>query len=229
MRRRQNSLDTSKSRLDKSNNTTNIGLLTVHETEGERTKTTIEWNNTSRFGLRVDKGKDFFANFTDRSGVSGIIPSNSAINSKTDRYQIDGLTSNDSYILPPTSKDTEVPTKFVRPNKKKDFTADNTADMSPGARGRDDIIEESFENSLPADVHFRRVQSMQDISAPQVISLSEALESPKVKNSVIPDHPEPLMSPVSEGSKEVQCLICFDNPPDAVFMECGHGGNECFL
>lgn len=21
------------------------------------------------------------------------------------------------------------------------------------------------------------------------------------------------------------CLVCFDNPPDAVFMECGHGGN----
>ena len=26
-----------------------------------------------------------------------------------------------------------------------------------------------------------------------------------------------------------QCLICFDKPPDAVFMECGHGGNtNCF-
>ena len=38
------------------------------------------------------------------------------------------------------------------------------------------------------------------------------------------------------------CLICYDHPPDAVFMECGHGGtcydcaldvwqntDECFL
>ena len=31
----------------------------------------------------------------------------------------------------------------------------------------------------------------------------------------------------SEGGKDksvMNCLICFDKPPDAVFMECGHGG-----
>lgn len=29
----------------------------------------------------------------------------------------------------------------------------------------------------------------------------------------------------------VNCLVCFDKPPDAVFMECGHGGvcYECSL
>ena len=28
-----------------------------------------------------------------------------------------------------------------------------------------------------------------------------------------------------QSSKLQNCLICFEKPPDSVFMECGHGGN----
>jgi hypothetical protein len=55
--------------------------------------------------------------------------------------------------------------------------------------------------------------------------------------------PEPPLSPNDNTNRSVSaCLICFDKAPDAVFMECGHGGicyecslevwkatNECYL
>ena len=222
--------------------TTNINLLTVPETEGERTKMT-DWNNTSRFGLRTDKGKDFFANLTDRTGVSGIIPSG-IMTSKTDRFVNGGmdalenkdyspLTSNDSYMLPPISKDTEAPLRPYRGNKNADnfmrdkspgLTAADTPDISPlGIIGNTDEIEAS---QITISKMHRRVQSMQDVSPTQVISLSEALESPRVKESAREPNVAPIKSPTSDSSAAVQCLICFDNAPDAVFMECGHGGKS---
>ena len=33
----------------------------------------------------------------------------------------------------------------------------------------------------------------------------------------------------SEKSSIANCLICCDKPPNAVFMDCGHGGNFGFL
>lgn len=243
-RRRQNSLDYQRIKANATGlSTTNINLLTVPETEGERTKT-ADWDNTSRFGLRPDKGKDFFANLTDRTGVSGIIPSG-IMTSKTDRFQTGGmdtlenkdyspLTSNDSYILP--SKDTEAPLRPYRPRDKhqdklmKDkspgLSTANTPDISPlGIMESPLEIEES---QITISRMHRRVQSMQDVSPTQVISLSEALESPKVKESARGsargENQAPIKSPTSDSSAAVQCLICFDNAPDAVFMECGHGG-----
>ena len=240
-KRRQNSLDYSKMKNSQSHNTTNLNLLTVHETEADKTKTTImdNWNNTSRFGLRADKGKDFLSGITDRTGVSGIIPSG-IITSKTDRYNLgmDGndnkdyspLTSNDSYILPPISKDTDVPFKPNRQRKGEDKDGKSqqidlsmaaSPDVSP--LGPTEAMEDSTE-IREIKVH-RRVQSMQDISPVQILSLREAIESPKMQGSARIQIPEAMISPKSDASGGVQCLICFDNQPDAVFMECGHGGN----
>lgn len=33
-----------------------------------------------------------------------------------------------------------------------------------------------------------------------------------------------FMSNSMVNKSAVCCLVCFDKPPDAVFMECGHGG-----
>lgn len=34
----------------------------------------------------------------------------------------------------------------------------------------------------------------------------------------------------SASKKELSCVICFENPPNAVFMNCGHGGmHSCKL
>jgi len=233
-------------------NTTYLNLLTVHETEGERTKTLSDnWANTSRFGLRIDKGKDFFSGITDRTGVSGIIPSG-IITSKTDRFlggdgetrDFSPLTSNDSYMLPPISKDTDAPFMAFKNKEKRDENLNKgplfmglTPDISPIGRsnvsplGNMDVSpleiperdrEESFD--LPTFKH-RRVNSMQYFTSARAISLMEAVTSPKVRESARIDIPEGIKSPTSDTSNAAQCLICFDNLPDAVFMECGHGGN----
>jgi len=253
-KRRQNSVDYLKLKNSQLQNTTNLNLLTVQETEADRSKTTItdNWTNTSRFGLRADKGKDYFASITDRTGVSGIIPSG-IITSKTDRYHHTGadnndrdyspLTSNDSYLLPPISKDTEAPFRPQRNTKRRESktkpsqdTQANTPDASP----MEVPIRRIGSMEFPSFQH-RRTHSMQHMSPLQMMSLSEALGSPKVKESARIEVPE-IISPKSDASQSTQCLICFDNAPDAVFMECGHGGvcyecsleiwkstNECYL
>jgi hypothetical protein len=34
---------------------------------------------------------------------------------------------------------------------------------------------------------------------------------------------EPVQKMMDIGDENI-CLICYEHPPDAVFMECGHGG-----
>ena len=255
LKKRQNSVDYLKMKNSQiTGNTTFLNLLTVHETEGERTKTISDnWANTSRFGLRHDKGKDFLNSMTDRTGVSGIIPSG-IITSKTDRF-LEGnatetrdyspLTSNDSYLLPPISKDTDAPFMAFKNRERRDrdreemknvLNTDATPDLSPIGRLKGMEVspleiperdEESFD--LPTfKQHHRRVNSMQHFpSSTRAISLMEAITSPKVQESAKIEYPQGLQSPTSDASNAVQCLICFDNLPDAVFMECGHGGNYC--
>jgi len=242
--------------------TSPLNLLTVPETDAERTRTNIDnSSNTSRFGLRTDKGKDLLLSMTDRNGVSGIIPSG-LITSKTDRFynsareghhmerdkDYSPLTSNDSYLLAQISKDTDGQFSAFRKNDKNPDMFRNsptfnlpTTDASPHLRNPDisplanmDVSplkipdrrgdEEGLE--LPTfNKNHRRINSMQNISANKMFSLFEAIESPKVRDSVRIEFDPPIISPKSDASQAVQCLICFDNPPDAVFMECGHGGN----
>lgn len=54
---------------------------------------------------------------------------------------------------------------------------------------------------------------------PDYLSNSLNLSPPKKGSEIDPQSPEKL------GDKSVNCcLICMDKAPDAVFMDCGHGG-----
>jgi len=283
-KRRQNSVDYLKLRnMSQVGNTSTspLNLLTVPETDADRTKTNNngDWSNTSRFGLRTDKGKDLLLSMSDRNGVSGIIPSG-LITSKTDRYinsardnnvvdhrdkDYSPLTSNDSYLLGQISRDTDGQFSAFRKGDKNPDNLRNspnfnlpTSDASPHLANPDnsplhnvDVSplkipdrrgdEEGLE--LPTfNKHHRRINSNPNLSPNKMFSLFEAIESPKVRDSVRIEYDPPIISPKSDASQAVQCLICFDNPPDAVFMECGHGGvcyecsleiwkatNECYL
>lgn len=251
-KRRQNSMDFINAKgVQYTSNTTGINLLTVHETDADRTRTNVDCSNTSRFGQRTDKGRELLESMRDRTGVSGIIPSG-IITSKTDRFltglqdgggyeprerDLSPLTSNDSYMWQ-MSKDTDAPLKFTKRQTKRDVSPNRleisttplnamnasnflTSDVSPTRTP--DVLEDIHEIPAPIPKLHRRVQSLQTTPVNRIMSLSNIIDSPKV--SFRNDLPDPLISPSSNASAAAQCLICFDHPPDAVFMDCGHGGN----
>ena len=70
----------------------------------------------------------------------------------------------------------------------------------------------------------RRGNSM--VILPQNAGLAEISESASNKENSRIEASELMTSPTIEASGVQQCLICFDKSPDAVFMDCGHGGNN---
>ena len=50
-------------------------------------------------------------------------------------------------------------------------------------------------------------------------------ETPKKKEEEDKDKEEESEPMMDIGDDNV-CLVCYDHTPDAVFMECGHGGNN---
>ena len=68
----------------------------------------------------------------------------------------------------------------------------------------------------------RRGNSM--VILPQNFDLPEISESASNKENSRLEASELVTSPTMEASGIQQCLICFDRAPDAVFMDCGHGG-----
>ena len=68
----------------------------------------------------------------------------------------------------------------------------------------------------------RRGNSM--VILPQFSDLPEICESASNKENSRIEASELVTSPTMELSGVQQCLICFDRQPDAVFMDCGHGG-----
>lgn len=81
-------------------------------------------------------------------------------------------------------------------------------------------FDQNLGNSEPPTSR-RRGQSLHLMPGAQIPGLSEIAESPSFKEN---SRTETGASPTHEVSGVPQCLICFDKQPDAVFMECGHGG-----
>lgn len=71
----------------------------------------------------------------------------------------------------------------------------------------------------------RRANSLNAIPDPKPSELPLILESESNKENSRLEASEMMTSPTLDASTTQQCLICFDKTPDAVFMECGHGGN----
>jgi hypothetical protein len=81
-------------------------------------------------------------------------------------------------------------------------------------------FDQSLGNAEPP-ITRRRGQSLHLLPGAQIPGLSEIAESPSFKEN---SRTDAGASPTHEVSGVQQCLICFDKQPDAVFMECGHGG-----
>jgi hypothetical protein len=107
-------------------------------------------------------------------------------------------------------------------------------------------VNQTFEDIINRNKH-RRVQSCADIGSNQPIQLKD-IEITNSNNAHMSYMTEINEDQGKENSEKLSersgnaCLVCFDKTPDAVFMECGHGGicydcslevwkatNECFL
>jgi len=88
-------------------------------------------------------------------------------------------------------------------------------------------------NSNHNTPHHRRIQSLQVVPKPMYVTLGspQGFEGDNEasiassKNDVSESIKEPPKGLSSSQSMEQKCLVCFDKDPDAVFLECGHGGN----
>ena len=71
-------------------------------------------------------------------------------------------------------------------------------------------------------------------STPFIISSARLPETQKILNSfrneqILDPNNLDVKNSATSNKTGTTCLICFDKPPDAVFMECGHGGNIIFI
>jgi len=89
--------------------------------------------------------------------------------------------------------------------------------------------EENHENSFKYIK--RRGNSMHLAAGTYFPGINETFETSSNMEASKLENLETVTSPGIEQSTAQQCLICFDKPTDAVFMECGHGGvcYECSL
>lgn len=87
-------------------------------------------------------------------------------------------------------------------------------------------IKKIFEDDEPPKTTKRRANSLVIIPEAAHFDAEEVTENPEVKEGSKMDLSELVTNPAGEVSAVQNCLICFDNGPDAVFMECGHGGKN---
>jgi len=123
--------------------------------------------------------------------------------------------------------------QLPRNTEKLDFPPDKSMDISRGSLSK--------EMALPKKRH-RRYQSEILLMRPKTAD-EPVDETNRSKITSPKEGKEALPSAHNMTDRSVSaCLICFDKQPDAVFMECGHGGvcyecslevwkatNECYL
>ena len=117
---------------------------------------------------------------------------------------------------------------FTAGNTKNPYENDPVIHFSPP---EEEKKEPPNINSMRLDLKinaadFRVIRNMDLIKSatlpkkyPDYLSNSMNLSPPQKGSEIDPQSPEKL------GDKSVNCcLICMDKAPDAVFMDCGHGG-----
>lgn len=225
-RQRQNSFDQGSNKSSWIKNfalVANPELLTIPETDRDKLKTEVL--STARHRIREDikplnilqkKGSEGYTIPSDRSraGLIGSYRSTVGYNeNNTNGEETNGTLASarrkddklDSY-----RNFQEEPDKIIEADEED--------------RG-DDGFSLFLEDIRPLSA--RRANSLNAIPDQKdagLLSLIPESESNK-ENSRL-EASEMMTSPTLDASTTQQCLICFDKQPDAVFMECGHGGKN---
>lgn len=181
-------------------------------------------DNTS--GRKPEK-KDLFS-LPNKLGVGSVMPKMSARGNKNDYNAPVSNSHRGDFHQPLSTRDDLQPRRTLPPHIADALTEDKAlVNMVVTPAGGDGIDK-------PVRRH-RRIQSMQVVPKNILMNLTSPKESAREAPDKISSEqqvPTGVQSPVSNRSLAgQQCLVCFDKEPDAVFMECGHGGvcYECAL
>lgn len=215
--------------------TKNDMLLTIAETEQDKRTHITELDRKAALAAkskREDKGRDFFESLSNPTGVLGIVPrvvKRLGFKSKKGYREQEDPEEDDSGAPGPNF------------NQSCDFTAGRSAAKNEfamsvrfqkkgrnqmGAKGLEALEEKLKELDLSQSMEGknakeRMTQSM--YGKPDASNFSAVFDQGGASNdsSMVEDQSKPKSG---ENSMTQQCLICFDKAPDAVFMNCGHGG-----
>jgi hypothetical protein len=195
-------------------------LITIPETT-ERIADLSQIDLGETTGRKPEK-KDIFS-LPNKFGVGSIMPKISALLGNADQKDFNApvsISHREDYHQPLSTRDELQQKRPIPPHIASELSSDKALVNMVVTPAGDDIDK-------PARRH-RRIQSLQVVPKNILMNLSTPKESTREAPDKLPSEnhlPSGVQSPVSNRSMAGnQCLICFDNEPDAVFMECGHGG-----
>ena len=220
-------------------------LITIAETDQDKATLATDIDKRSMMSNnRADKGKDFFSSLTNRTGVLGIVPSvvrrlgldkkgKQGYEEQEDQEEEEDYDRNYGHMS------YDVARRSAFDSKREEGNPGNIQLRKTG-RGQleGNVLRELEEKVRKLEAKGR--MSKKDRMAqslyikPQTdgnLNLSgehehEHQEPPSNDSSFVD---EAHKAPSGDNSMTQQCLICFDTQPDAVFMDCGHGGKRIFV
>lgn len=214
--------------------TKNDMLNTIAETEQDKRTHITEFDRKAALvanSKRRDIGRDFFASLSNKTGVLGIVPS------VVKRL---GFKSKKGYKEQEDPEEDSSGNQGPTFNQSCDFTAGRSAGKMGAAmnvklqkKGRNQLgtkgleaLEEKLKeidlsHSLEGK-HAKERMTQSMYGKHDAANFSAVFDQGASNDSsMVEDQTKPKSG---ENSMTQQCLICFDKPPDAVFMNCGHGG-----
>lgn len=218
--------------------TKNDMLITIAETEQDKRTHITELDRKAALAAkskREDKGRDFFASLSNPTGVLGIVPR------VVKRL---GFKTKKGYNQQEDPEEDNSGNQGPNFNQSCDFTAGRSA----GPVGKNGAMSVRLQKRGRNQLGSKGLEALEEKL--KELDLSHSLEGKNAKDrmtqsmygkpdanfsavfdqgasndsSMVEDQSKPKSG---ENSMTQQCLICFDKAPDAVFMNCGHGGN-CF-
>lgn len=227
----------------------NSELLTIPETDRDKLRTELTGRTTRRdFDMKPlnlhQKKVSEISNFgltlaTDRSR-GGLLASShrSTVNFQSGDFsnteEGGGLASSrrerysdklDSHRSPRERENTIPPYLQIEEQGNEDIPEDEREENNAESGGLPKVTE--IEETPPVAATQRLVRSFAVLPSSYAYEngLHETSQISSQHNNSKLEGSEMITSPTGGDVSGVQqCLICFDNPPDAVFMECGHGG-----
>lgn len=217
-------------------------LITIAETDQDKATLATEIDKKSTFSQKINKGKDFFSSISNRTGVLGIVPSvvrKLAMPKKNKKGYAEHQDNEQNEEETPKNRANLSYDTVNRANRSAfDFKSNEQCPASLRLKitGRRELRGHGLEEleaklqaledkeSIKKSRKDRKTHSM-FINKEQggTLNLSGVLDDgPSADSSMIEDSQHKAGG--GDLSVKQECLICFDKAPDAVFMECGHGG-----
>ena len=124
--------------------------------------------------------------------------------------------------------------KFILPNQISTIREENSSSIPPRHGGDSPAVSSS--NKLPhkTSLNIQVIHSVRKNSdekqfpnsatLPMRRNISNLLDQIRKQSGQDLNSPGQRLKKNSESNLNPNCLVCFDKPPNAVFMNCGHGG-----